>query len=43
MTAYLDIEASTNQACACILPSDKIDSMFMWKYFELSYDKFKVL
>lgn len=36
MTAYLDIEASTNQACACILPSDKIDSMFMWKYFELS-------
>ena len=39
MTAYLDIEASTNQACACILPSDKIDSMFMWKYFELSYDK----
>ena len=43
MTAYLDIEASTNQACACILPSDKIDSMFMWKYFELSYDKLRSL
>ena len=43
MTAYLDIEASTNQACACILPSDKIDSMFMWKYFELSYDKLRIL
>lgn len=43
MTAYLDIEASTNQACACILPSDKIDSMFLWKYFELSYDKLRSL
>ena len=43
MTAYLGIEASTNQACACILPSDKIDSMFMWKYFELSYDKLRSL
>ena len=43
MTAYLDIEAATNQACACILPSDKIDSMFMWKYFELSYDKLRGL
>ena len=43
MTAYLDIEASTNQACACILPSDKIDSMFLWKYFELSYNKLRSL
>lgn len=43
MTAYLDIEACTNQACACILPSDRIDSMFMWKYFELSYDKLRNL
>lgn len=43
MTAYLDIEASTNQACACILPSDKIDSWYLWKYFELSYDKLRSL
>lgn len=43
MTAYLDIEATTNQACACILPSDKIDSVFLWKYFELSYDKLRSL
>ena len=43
MTAYLGIEASTNQACACILPSEKIDSMFMWKYIELSYDKLRSL
>lgn len=43
MTAYLNVEASTNQACACILPSNKIDSMFMWKYIELSYDKLRSL
>ena len=43
MTAYLDIEATTNQACACILPSDKIDSVFLWKYFELSYDELRSL
>ena len=43
MTACLNIEACTNQACACILPSDKIDSMFMWKFFELSYEKIRSL
>lgn len=43
MTAYLSIEASTNQACACVLPSEKIDSMFMWKYLEMSYDKLRSL
>ena len=43
MTAYLDVEASTNQACACILPSSKINSIFLWKYFELSYDKLRSL
>ena len=43
MTAYLNIEACTNQACACILPSDRIDSMFMWKFFELSYEKLRSL
>ena len=43
MTAYLGIDASTNQACACILPSNKMDSVFLWKYFELSYDKLRRL
>ena len=43
MTAYLGIEASTNQACACILPSEKINSMFLWKYLELSYEKLRSL
>lgn len=38
MTAYLNIEACTNQACACILPSDKINQTFLWKFLILSYD-----
>lgn len=41
MTGFLGIEASTNQACACILPSQKINPVFLWKYFELSYDKLR--
>ena len=32
MTGYLNIEASTNQACACILPSSKINSEYLWQY-----------
>ena len=43
MTGYLGIKASTNQACACIIPSEKINSIFMWKYFEFSYDKLRNL
>lgn len=38
MTAYLNIEACTNQACACILPSDQINQTFLWKFLMLSYD-----
>ena len=38
MTAYLNIEACTNQACACILPSDQINQTFLWKFLILSYD-----
>ena len=43
MTAYLGIEASTNQACACILPSKVINQKFLWYYFILSYDKLRDL
>lgn len=43
MTGYLGIEATTNQACACILPSNHINMMYLWKYFELSYDKLRSL
>ena len=41
MTAYLGIEACTNQACACILPSDRINQTFLWQYFVLSYDNLR--
>lgn len=43
MTAYLGIEASTNQACACILPTEKIDMVFMWQYFVTSYNELRNL
>lgn len=38
MTAYLGIEACTNQACACILPSDTINQTYLWQFFMLSYN-----
>lgn len=41
MTGYLGLEACTNQACACILPSSKINSIFLWKYLALSYYKLR--
>lgn len=43
MTALLDIESSTNQACACILPCDKLNQIYLWQYFILSYDKLRDL
>jgi len=43
MTAFLNIEACTNQACACILPSDKINQAFLWQYFILSYNELRNL
>ena len=41
MTAYLSIEASTNQACACILPSKNMNQLYLWQYFILSYEKLR--
>ena len=41
MTGYLGVAACTNQACACILPSDNINQVFLWKYFVLSYDNLR--
>lgn len=41
MTAYLDIEASTNQACACILPVDMVNQIYLWQYFVFSYEKLR--
>ena len=41
MTAMLDIAAATNQACACIIPSEKVDNDYLWRYLILSYDKIR--
>ena len=41
MTGYLAVECTTNQACACILPTKKINQIFLWKYLILSYDKLR--
>jgi len=41
MTGYLAVESTTNQACACILPSDAIDQNYLWHYLILSYDKLR--
>jgi len=41
MTGYLGVEACTNQACACILPSNNINQKFLWQFFVLSYDNLR--
>ena len=43
MTGILNIPASTNQACACVLPSKEMNSIYLWKFFELSYDNLRDL
>ncbi|NBH63035.1 restriction endonuclease subunit S, partial [Anaerotruncus sp. 80] len=41
MTGYLAVECTTNQACACILPSKTINQKYLWQYMILSYDKLR--
>ena len=45
MTAYLNIEATTNQACACILPSDdkNIYQKYIWKFLIGNYNNIRNL
>ena len=43
MTAFLGIEASTNQACACILPTDRVRMKFLWQYFISQYEDLRNL
>lgn len=43
MTGYLGFESTTNQACACILPSETINQKYLWKYLIFSYDKLRNL
>lgn len=42
-TAKLGIKATTNQACAAILPSDKYETDFLWTLLRLSYDTLRSL
>ena len=43
MTALLDFPATTNQACACILPSNLLEPKYLWQYMVLSYDRLRNL
>ncbi len=43
MTAFLDIDSSTNQACACLLSTTNINMEYMWYYFQFSYNKLRGL
>lgn len=41
--AMLGIEAATNQACAAILPSDKIEQEFLFYYISFHYEQLRRL
>lgn len=41
MTGYTAVECTTNQACACILPSETVNQKYLWQYMILSYDKLR--
>lgn len=43
MTAFLGIEACTNQACACILPTEAVRMKFLWHYFICQYEDLRNL
>lgn len=43
MTAILGIPASTNQACACILPCETVVPKYLWQYMIMSYDRLRNL
>lgn len=43
MTGFLGIEACTNQACACLLPTNRINMQYLWHFFILSYDELRGL
>ena len=43
MTAFLGIEACTNQACACILPTHRVRMKFLWHYFISQYEDLRNL
>jgi type I restriction enzyme S subunit len=42
-TAKLGIPATTNQACAAILPTTKINNSYLWTYLKISYNEIRDL
>ena len=42
-SAKLGIQATTNQACAAILPNSKFDADYLWLLIQLSYQKMREL
>ena len=42
-TGKLGIPATTNQACAAILPSSKISTDYLWTFLKLSYNEIRDL
>jgi len=42
-TAKLGIPATTNQACAAILPTTKINTSYLWTYLKISYNEIRDL
>ncbi len=45
MTAFLKIQASTNQACACILPTEskELSQRFIWYFLIMNYENVRNL
>ena len=41
MTGYIAVACTTNQACACILPSESVNQKYLWEYMILSYEKMR--
>lgn len=41
MTGWLRMQATTNQACACILPNKQINQKYLWEFLKLNYDKLR--
>ena len=41
MTGYLNVDASTNQACACIICDDTVNKKYIWNYLIMSYDELR--
>ena len=42
-SGLLGIAAATNQACAAILPSHKIETSYLWAYIKVSYNRLRDL